>query len=416
MSDRHSSHDAWLSKLRNHLAEERYAARTSRQCFTGARHFLQYLDKQHVDVSEAETASVEAYLQQARRTYRRRHGHPPDSKGWRCLHTNGIHMLLRMVHGQWPPVPRAVTPAEIWRSEILGEYVQWISGQRGLGQETVSHRCSEAGRLLDWLGEQATREELTTLTHLDVDRYMKHRAGSVGRRSLKDVTTKIRSFLRWLHMTGQTSRDLSSTVIAPLLYALESIPSALRAEDVEKVLAVTRQDCASKGIRDYAILMLISKYGIRSGEITTLRLDDVDWRKEVIRIRHSKTGAISYLPLLPEVGEAVLRYLQDSRPKTSFREVFIRACAPYRPFQRGSSLYRLVRHRLEAANVITTGKRGPHAFRHARAVSMLRATVAVKDIGDLLGHRAADSTLVYLKLATEDLRAVAMEIPTGVKA
>jgi len=416
MSDRHSSHDAWLSKLRNHLAEERYAARTSRQCFTVARHFLQYLDKQHVDVSEAETASVEVYLQQARRTYRRRHGHPPDYKGWRCLHTNGIHMLLRMVHGQWPPVPRAVTPAEIWRSEILGEYVQWMAGQRGLGQETVSHRCSEAGRLLDWLGEQATREELTTLTHLDVDRYMKHRAGSVGRRSLKDVTTKIRSFLRWLHMTGQTSRDLSSTVIAPLLYALESIPSALRAEDVEKVLAVTRQDCASKGIRDYAILMLISKYGIRSGEITTLRLDDVDWRKEVIRIRHSKTGAISYLPLLPEVGEAVLRYLQDSRPKTSFREVFIRACAPYRPFQRGSSLYRLVRHRLEAANVITTGKRGPHAFRHARAVSMLRATVAVKDIGDLLGHRAADSTLVYLKLATEDLRAVAMEIPTGVKA
>jgi len=416
MSDRHSSHDAWLSKLRNHLAEERYAARTSRQCFTVARQFLQYLDKQHVDVSEAETASVEAYLQQARRTYRRRHGHPPDYKGWRYLYTNGIHMLLRLVQGQWPPVPRAVTPAEIWQSEILGEYAQWMTGQRGLGQGTVSHRCSEASRLLDWLGEQATREELTALTHLDVDRYMKHRAGLVGRRSLKDVTTKIRSFLRWLHMTRQTSRDLSSTVIAPLLYALESIPSALRAGDVEKVLAVTRQDCASKGIRDYAILMLISKYGIRSGEITTLRLDDLDWRKEVIRIRHSKTGAISYLPLLPEVGEAVLRYLQDSRPKTSFREVFIRACAPYRPFQRGSSLYRLVRHRLEAANVITTGKRGPHAFRHARAVSMLRAAVAVKDIGDLLGHRAADSTLVYLKLATEDLRAVAMEIPTRVKA
>ena len=94
MSDRHSSDDAWLSKLRNHLAEERYAARTSRQCITVARRFLQYLDKQHVDVSEAETASVEAYLQQARRTYRRRHGHPPDYKGWRCLHTNGIPHAL----------------------------------------------------------------------------------------------------------------------------------------------------------------------------------------------------------------------------------------------------------------------------------------------------------------------------------
>jgi integrase len=249
-----------------------------------------------------------------------------------------------------------------------------------------------------------------------VDGYLKYRAAAVGRRSLKDVTTKIRSFLRWLYMTERTSRDLSSTVIAPMLYAFESIPSALRSGDVEKILAATRQDCTQKGIRDYAILMLVSKYGIRSGEIAALRLDDVDWRQEVMLIRHSKIGAISHLPLLPEVGEAVLKYLQHSRPKTSFREIFIRACAPYRPFRCGSSLYRLVRHRLEAANVITTGKRGPHAFRHARAVSMLRATVSVKDIGDLLGHRAADSTSVYLKLATEDLRAVALEIPTGVKA
>jgi len=325
-------------------------------------------------------------------------------------------MLLRLVQGQWPPAPKAVALAEILQSEIRGEYARWMTGQRGLAQGTASHRCSEAGRFLDWLGERATREQLAALTHVDVDGYMKYRAGSAGRRSLKDVTTKLRSFLRWLHMTGQTSHDLSATVIAPMLYAFESIPSALRSEDVKEVLAVTRQDCTLKGMRDYAILMLISNYGIRSGEITALRLDDVDWRKEVIRIRHSKTGAISYLPLLAEVGEAVLKYLQDSRPKTLFREMFIRACAPYRPFQSGSSLYRLVRHRLEAASVITTGKRGPHAFRHARAVSMLRGAVAVKDIGDLLGHRAADSTLVYLKLATEDLRAVALEIPTGVKA
>lgn len=416
MSDRLFSHEMWLTKLRDHLAEERYAAGTSRQCLAVARHFLRCLGKQHVDVNTAQPSNVEGYLQRARRMYGRRHGHPPDYKGWRCLHTNGIHMLLRLVQGQWPPVPRAVIPVEVLQSEICGEYAQWMAGQRGLAQGTVSHRCCEAGRLLDWLGERATREELATLTHLDVDSYMKYRAVSVGRHSLKDVTTKIRSFLRWLYMTERISRDLSSTVIAPLLYAFESIPSALRSEDVKEVLAVTRQDCTPKGIRDSAILMLISKYGVRSGEITTLRLDDVDWRKEVIQIRHSKTGAISYLPLLPEVGEAMLKYLQESRPKTPFREMFIRACAPYRPFKGGSSLYRLVRHRLEAANVITTDKRGPHAFRHARAVSMLRAAVAVKDIGDLLGHRAADSTLVYLKLATEDLRAVALEIPTGVKA
>jgi integrase/recombinase XerD len=416
MSDRLFSHEMWLSRLRDHLAEERYAAGTSRQCLAVARHFLRCLDEQHVDISEALPANVEWYLQRARRKYRRRHGHTPDCKGWRSLHSNGIHMLLRLAQGQWPPVPTAVTASEILQSEIRREYAQWMAGQRGLAQETVSHRCSEAGRLLDWLGERAMEENLAALTHLDVDGYMKCRAAAVGRRSLQDVTTKVRSFLRWLYLTERTSRDLSSTVIAPMLYAFESIPSALRSGDVEKILAATRQDCTPKGVRDYAILMLISKYGIRSGEVATLRLDDVDWRKEVIRIRHSKTGAISDLPLLPDVGEAMLKYLQDSRPKTSLRQMFIRARAPYRPFKSGSSLYLLVRHRIDASNVITAGKRGPHAFRHARAVSMLRAAVAVKDIGDLLGHRAADSTLVYLKLATEDLRAVALEIPTGVKA
>ena len=154
MSDRHSSHEAWLSKLSRHLAEDRYAARTSRQCITVARHFLHYLDKQHVDISVALPANVEWYLQRARGKYRRRHGHSPECKGWRSLHSNGIHMLLRLAQGQWPPVPTAVTASEILQSEIRREYAQWMAGQRGLAQETVSHRCSEAGRLLDRVRER----------------------------------------------------------------------------------------------------------------------------------------------------------------------------------------------------------------------------------------------------------------------
>jgi integrase/recombinase XerD len=176
-----------------------------------------------------------------------------------------------------------------------------------------------------------------------------------------------------------------------------------------------RARIAQQGARDYAILMLLANYGIRAGEVTGLRLDDVDWRKEVIRIRHTKTGVTSYLPLLPEVGVAILRYLQKSRPKTSFREIFIRTRAPYRPFESGSSLYTPMRRRIDAAGVPEGGKRGPHVFRHARAVSMIRASVSLKEIGDVLGHRASDSTLVYLKLATDDLRAIALEIPAEVK-
>jgi integrase len=233
--------------------------------------------------------------------------------------------------------------------------------------------------------------------------------------SIKPVATHLRNFLRWLRTTGQTERDLSTAVVAPALYAFEHIPSALRSQDVDKILSMAKQDLTPEGIRDFAILMLLANYGVRAGEIASLRLDDVDWRKEVIRIRHRKTGVTSYLPLLPDVGEAILAYLRQVRPKVSFREIFIRIRAPYRPFRDGSSLYGLVRYRIDAAGVPPQGKRGPHVFRHARAVSMIRASIPLKEIGDVLGHRASDSTFLYLKLATEDLRAIALEIPGEVK-
>ncbi len=416
MSGQCSSDEIWLSKLRDHLTKERYAARTFQRCVVVARHFLRFLAKQQVEVGAATPAHLEHYLEQVERRYRRRHGYAPQYRGWRPVQTSSVHMLLRLVQGRWPPVSVAATPAEISQQKICGEYAKWLSDLRGLSLITVLDFRSEARRFLDWVTEQGMGEELANLTLVEVDAYVKERAGSLRRRTLPGLATKIRSFLRWLHMRGQTPGDLSSGVITPSIHRFESIPSALRANDVAQVLAATRRDRTPKGIRDYAILMLLSRYGLRAGEITALRLEDIDWRKEVLRIHQSKTDYLSCLPLLPEVGEAILKYLQKARPKTPIREIFIRCYAPYRPFKDGSSLYGLIQCRLEAAGVAPPGKRGPHAFRHARAVSMLRATVPVKEIGDVLGHRASDSTLVYLKLATEDLRSIALEIPTAVRS
>jgi integrase len=217
--------------------------------------------------------------------------------------------------------------------------------------------------------------------------------------------------MRFLHASGRIARDVAPSVIAPTLYAFEAIPSALRPEQICAVLKTTRKDRSPKGLRDYAILMLLSTYGLRAGEVTQLCLDDIDWRADRFWVRHTKTGSQSVLPLLPAVGEALLDYLRRGRPKTDAREIFIRACAPYRAFHDGSSLYTPIRRRLEAAGVQPIGKRGPHTFRHARAISLLRAAMPVKTIGDLLGHRSVASMTPYLKLATEELRAVALEIP-----
>ena len=222
------------------------------------------------------------------------------------------------------------------------------------------------------------------------------------------MAERLRSLMRHLHRTGCTAADLAPQIIAPMLYAYESIPSTLSSDQIATVLKSARKDQSPMGLRDYAILQLLSTYGLRAGEITHLRLDDIDWRAETLHIRHSKTGAHSLLPLMESVGEALINYLQHGRPKTDAREIFIRSRAPYRRMVR---IYSEVLRRMDAAGVRPSGKRGPHIFRHARAVSLLRASVPRKVIGDVLGHRSTESTIPYLKLATEDLRAIALEIP-----
>jgi len=275
-------------------------------------------------------------------------------------------------------------------------------------------RITEALRFLNELGMRGDPGGLTKLNVRDIDGYVQWRCAALGRRTIQTVTSNLRIFLRYLYESGATVSALDRTVIGPRIYAYEDIPSALRPADVEKVLEVTGRDLSAIGRRDYAMLMLLSTYGLRSGEVTALRLEDLDWRREVIRIRHAKTGTHSELPLLRACGEAILRYLQKGRPRSAHREVFLRACAPYQAFARAASFYSLVQRRLTAAGVTPPGKKGPHAFRHARAVGLLRASVPLKEIGDVLGHRSARSTGAYLKLATEDLRAVGLDVPSGV--
>jgi integrase/recombinase XerD len=132
----------------------------------------------------------------------------------------------------------------------------------------------------------------------DIDAYFEMRAPGLRRRSLKDVAERLRSLTRYLHRTGRTAADLAPQIIAPTLYLYETIPSAPSPDEISAVLKTTREDRSPMGLRDYAILLLLSTYGMRAGEITRLRLEDIDWRAETLHIRHSKTGAHSLLPLL----------------------------------------------------------------------------------------------------------------------
>jgi integrase/recombinase XerD len=402
-----ADHETLISRLDGALTQQRYSPVLVRNYCSYAGQFLRHLDGLGLALESVTPADVSDYLCLAARRFRERYGRSPAAR-WTSIPRAAIHALLRLVLDRWPPEPEPTDPGEVLRRSVCREYEEWLRGARGLAPASIRVLMWEARHFCAWYIGRADILSFDDCSIQDVDAYLGMRASGLRRRSLKDVAERLRSLLRHLHRTGRTAVDLSPLVVVPVLYAYEGIPSALSPEQIATVLNSARKDRSPMGLRDYAILQLLATYGLRAGEIAHLRLDDLDWRAETLRVHHSKTGARSLLPLMQPVGEALIDYLRFGRPDTEAREIFIRTRAPYRPL---SGIQNEVCRRMEAAGVKPSGKRGPHAFRHARAVSLLRAQVPRKVIGDLLGHRSAESTVPYLKLATEDLHAIALEIP-----
>jgi site-specific recombinase XerD len=293
--------------------------------------------------------------------------------------------------------------------EILDDYDQWMRAVRGLCLSTRENRVAEAMRFMTSLCSEAYAHAISIAS---IDAYVTSRTDSRRtRRSLKGAIVNLRSFLRYLRITGRIKNDFRDEILTPKCYELEELPRELHAEHIAKVLKVTRADRSAMGRRDYAILMLLATYGLRAGEVLSLHLEDIDWRKDILRVRRGKSGAYAELPLQSDSGNAILAYLRHGRPKTEARQVFVRTIAPYTGL---AALTTQIRERLAVVGAIAPGRRGPHAFRHARAASLLRRGAAIKEIGDVLGHRSPASTTAYLRLAIDDLRTIALDIPMGV--
>lgn len=396
-----------IAELKVALITQRYSPVVTGNYCAYARGFLDYFARRSIPIAEVTEAQVTHYLHHAIAMFRKRHGRSPGPY-WHSIPRSGIHALLRLAQGQWPPAPKATCAADTLRFAICDEYETWLREERGLAEPSIYALMWEGRNFLAWQLDRCGIDSLMEMSVGDIDRYMDMRSPHQTRKSVKDVAERLRSLLRYLHRTRRAAIDLSPHVIAPLLYAYEGVPSILERDQIAAVLETASKDTTPIGLRDQAILQLLATYGLRSGEIRSLKIEDIDWRAESIRILHTKTRACSYLPLMAPVGEAILTYLRSGRPQTDAREVFVRTRAPY---GRLRVLHSAVFRRIRDAGVKPPGKCGPHIFRHARAVEMLRASVPQKVIGDMLGHRSTESTAPYLKLATEDLRAIALDVP-----
>jgi integrase len=187
------------------------------------------------------------------------------------------------------------------------------------------------------------------------------------------------------------------------VFSQTSLPLGPSWDDVRRLLAMTEGDRPSN-IRVRPILMLLAIYGLRRGEVSRLRLEDFDWEHEVFRVISSKTGRIRTYPLIRSVGDAILRYLQEVRPRSSHRELFLSLRAPFRPVR--TSLWSMVGDRLRSLDV-SLPHYGPHVLRHACAMRLLATGLSLKEIGDQLGHTDPDSTRIYAKVDLVGLREVA---------
>ncbi|AMK21233.1 site-specific integrase [Sphingobium sp. TKS] len=396
-----------LTELRAILTNQRYNPTVIRNHCTYAQEFLDYLQHRGICVTDVTEAQVERYLDYAIALFRKRRGRHPSER-WHAVPRSAIHALLRLGQGQWPPSEKVTCDADALRITICNEYETWLREERGLAQASIDAFLWEARYFLAWQLNRCGADGLEAVTVGEIDSYMDLRGSKLTRSSLKSTAERLRSLLRYLHWTARVAEDLTPHIIAPRLYAYEGVPSILERDQIAAVLASVSKDKTAAGLRDHAILQVLATYGLRASEVRNMRIEDIDWRAEVIRVRHNKTQAYTFLPLMGPVGEAILAYLRSGRPATDARELFIRTRAPYCKLEK---IYSLIRQRLRDAGVKPSGRSGPHIFRHARATELLRAAVSKKVIGDLLGHRSVGSTAPYLKLATEDLRAIALDVP-----
>jgi site-specific recombinase XerD len=304
-----------------------------------------------------------------------------------------------------PPVPLTIVQA------CVLEYRQYLVRERGLSAASLPNYLSFVN---EFLRERFSNGDLclSRLRAVDVITFVKDRAARLSPGRKKLLVTALRVFLRYLLHQGKIKMGLADCVLPVASWSFSEIPKSLPPGTVQRVLA-GHDRSTPVGRRNYAILLLLARLGLRAGEVVGLNLEDLDWDHGLIRIRR-KGSRWTQLPLPSDVGAAIAAYLQSDRPPCSSRRVFLRHNAPIRGFAHTICVSSIVRRTLLAAG-IDSGRTGAHLFRHTLAVDLLRNGASLGQIGDVLGHRSPNTTALYAKVDVAALRAVALPWPGGAR-
>jgi site-specific recombinase XerD len=381
-----------------HVHEQGYKLKTIRYHLRLMANFNRWLVRTGRGLRDLNEATIEAFL-------RRLLGQRTWPAGERPAL---LRMLCILRETRATPQAKAVqlTPAQA----LAAQYRQYLTKERGCSDWTVENYSRHIDRFrAQRFGAGPVRFERLRAQHAIA--FVQREAGRHGRGYILQVVTGLRSFLRFLRYRGDITTDLAAAVPSVANWQKSHLPKHLPADAVQTVLDGCDLTTAV-GRRDYAILLLLARLGLRAGEVVTLQLEDIDWDNGQLTIRSKKGRGWARLPLPSDVGKAISRYLRLDRPRCSCRNVFVRMVAPYRRISDSSVISGLTRNALQRAGVESV-RNGAHLFRHSLATAMLRQGASLDEIGQVLRHKDADTTAIYAKVDLDALRRLAVSWPGG---
>ena len=293
---------------------------------------------------------------------------------------------------------------------INRRYADYLRQDRGLAEKSV---CVYAPYIRDFLNSQNAVDGHVLPDAFDAMTIRNHLLARSNGRSgeyMRLMAIALRSFCHFLFLRGDTPRDLSDSVPSVRKWRQSSVPRFLTPEQEECVLAATDRS-TPRGRRDYAILLLLARLGLRAGEIVALELGDIRWRSGEL-IVHGKGQMVEHVPLLSDIGEALAIYLHEDRGASTSRRVFLRMWAPRVGLTGPAAIGHIVRLAFMHAGLRPSCRGAAHLFRHGLATTMIRHGASMTEIAEVLRHRSQDSTAIYAKVSFEALRGVARAWPT----
>jgi len=381
------------------LSEQGYAQKSGHLQILFLADLNQWLRRQRLQVTDLTEPILHRYLRSRHQRFRRRRDE-----------TSILKRLLRLLHTQGL-LPNKTPPPDNPRQRVEREFDRYLSEERGLSMVTrINYRPFIQRFLSAQFGAKSVR--FTALQAKDVIRFIRNEAPRLNPKRAGIMVTALRSFFRYLRHRGDIKTDLAACVPSIANWQFSSLPKFLQPHQVQQILNQCDRR-AAQGRRNYAILLLLARLGLRACEIVGLTLDDLHWETGEITIR-GKGNRSTRLPLPPDVGQAIAAYLKKDRPPCSTRHVFIRLRAPRRGFVNSEAISTIVARTLKRAH-IDSPHTGAHLFRHTLATQMLRQGASLADIAHLLRHRSFNTTTLYAKVDLVALQTLAQPWPGGVQ-